>query len=150
MLLLVWNCHLPKDNIYELLSFTGYCVSFWRAFDDSHWLRSHSVLTGHIVCDLLNHQIKKVSIHVGHPMQEVVFGHIPTEKVQISLCICAVWSGPPLSANSHWILQMYERRAKVQMPGWYFVHAQDDLNPHILRMFEGTFFLDTAHVMSLK
>ena len=26
-----------------------------------------------------------------------------------------------------------------QMPGYYFAHAQDDLNPHILRMLEGTF-----------
>ena len=26
-----------------------------------------------------------------------------------------------------------------QRPGWYFAHVQDDLNLHILRMFEGTF-----------
>ena len=29
-----------------------------------------------------------------------------------------------------------------QRPGCYFAHAQDDLNLHILRMFEGTFSLD--------
>ena len=27
----------------------------------------------------------------------------------------------------------------------YFVYAQDDLNLHILRMFEDTFSLDVAH-----
>ena len=27
-------------------------------------------------------------------------------------------------------------------PGLYFAHGQDDLNPHILRMFEGTFSLN--------
>ena len=33
-----------------------------------------------------------------------------------------------------------------QRPGWYFAHAQDDLNLRILRMFEGTFSLDAAPV----
>ena len=27
------------------------------------------------------------------------------------------------------------------------MHAQDDLNPHILCMFEGTFSLDAAHLI---
>ena len=27
----------------------------------------------------------------------------------------------------------------VQMPGWYFVYGQDDLNLYILHLFEGTF-----------
>ena len=31
-------------------------------------------------------------------------------------------------------------------PRCYFVHAQDDLKQRILRMFEGTFSLDPAHV----
>ena len=33
-----------------------------------------------------------------------------------------------------------------QMPGWYFAHAQDDLNLPILHMFEDTFSLDIAHL----
>ena len=33
------------------------------------------------------------------------------------------------------------------MPGWDFGHVQDDVNPHILRMFRGTFLLDDAQVM---
>ena len=30
------------------------------------------------------------------------------------------------------------------MPGWDFAHVHDDLNPHIVRMLEGTFSLDAA------
>ena len=37
--------------------------------------------------------------------------------------------------------------SREQRPGWYFGHAQDDLNLHILRMFEDTFSLDSAEVM---
>ena len=39
---------------------------------------------------------------------------------------------------------MYEWRGKAQI---IIVHVQDDLNLHILRMFEGTFSLDTAQMM---
>ena len=69
-------------------------------------------------------------------MRKRVFGHMHTEKAQISLRIRAVWSGPLLSTNkSIGYYRIYEWRAK---PGWYFVHVQDDLNPRIFRMFEGT------------
>ena len=34
-------------------------------------------------------------------------------------------------------------------PG-YFAHAQDDLNLHIYRMFEGTFSLDAARTIYRK
>ena len=33
-----------------------------------------------------------------------------------------------------------------QRPGWYFEHAQDNLNLCILRMLEGTFLLDDVHM----
>ena len=35
------------------------------------------------------------------------------------------------------------------MPGWDFAHVQDDVNQHILRMFEGTLFfsLDAVHMV---
>ena len=37
-----------------------------------------------------------------------------------------------------------------QKPGWYFLHAQYDLNLRILRMLEGIFFsLDAAYLMML-
>ena len=33
------------------------------------------------------------------------------------------------------------------MSEWDFAHVQDDVNPHLLRMFEGTFIsLDAAHI----
>ena len=33
-----------------------------------------------------------------------------------------------------------------QSPAWYYTHTQDDLNLHILPMFEGTFSLNAAHI----
>ena len=33
------------------------------------------------------------------------------------------------------------------MPGWYVAHVQDDVNPHILRMLEGTFSLDVTQII---
>ena len=34
------------------------------------------------------------------------------------------------------------------MSGWDFTHVQDDVNPHILRILECIFPLDTAHMAS--
>ena len=34
-----------------------------------------------------------------------------------------------------------------QMPGWYFAHAQIDLNLLILRMIKGNVSLDAAHMI---
>ena len=33
-----------------------------------------------------------------------------------------------------------------QFPGWDLTHAEDDVNPHILRLLEGTFWLDVAQL----
>ena len=63
--------------------------------------------------------------------------------------------GPAQPAHPHSLIRatvllqnryyrMYEWRAKV----WYFAHAQDDVNLHILRMLEGTFLLDAAYIIS--
>ena len=35
------------------------------------------------------------------------------------------------------------------MPGWDFAHVQDDANPHIVHMLEGTFSLDEAHTQKI-
>ena len=32
------------------------------------------------------------------------------------------------------------------MPGLDFAHVQENVNPHILRMLQGTFSLDTTHM----
>ena len=69
---------------------------------------------------------------------ENVSGHMQTAKAQITQRICTIWSGPsPLTATK--IIEyyrMYEWRPE-QRPRWYFMHAQDDINLHMLRMFEG-------------
>ena len=44
-------------------------------------------------------------------------------------------------------LDTTEYMTEKQGPGLYFAHAQDDLNLRILRMFEGTFSLDTVHIL---
>ena len=41
-------------------------------------------------------------------------GHMLTAKAQISLCICAVWSGPSLSTENYWILQNVWTESKGQ------------------------------------
>ena len=67
-------------------------------------------------------------------LQKYVFGHMLTEKAQISLCIHAVWSGPSLSAAR--IIEyyrMYQWRAKswIRPCAWaswcesaHFAHTQ--------------------------
>ena len=32
------------------------------------------------------------------------------------------------------------------MPRWDFAHVQDDVNPHLLHMLEGTFSLDAVRI----
>ena len=66
-----------------------------------------------------------------------------TAKSLIRLRKCAVWSGPSLSTNrTIWFIECFNG---VQMPGWYLAHARDNLNLHILHIFEGTFLLDAVH-----
>ena len=85
------------------------------------------------------------SYYMECAMRKRVFGHIRAAKTLIRLRIRAVWSGPSLSASRLIAYyRMYEWRAK--RPGWYFVRAQDDQNLRSLRMFEGTFSLDEAHM----
>ena len=76
--------------------------------------------------------------------QRRVFGDMRTVKGQISLRICAVWSGLSLSLTESF--DATECINWKQLPGWYFVHVQDDLNLRILRMLEGTFSLGVAHL----
>ena len=78
---------------------------------------------------------------MGRAKRKRAFGHMQTAKAQISLHIRAIWSGISLSSE--------------RIGGYYssmesnFAHAQDDVNPHILRMFEGTFSLDSAHILAI-
>ena len=80
---------------------------------------------------------------MGHAVQKCVFKHMMTVKAKISLGILTVWSGPSLSANK---IIGYDRMYGEQRHRWFFGHTQDDLNLHILRMFEATFSFDAAHM----
>ena len=51
---------------------------------------------------------------MGDTMRKHVIGHVWTAKANISLRICAVWSGPSLSSNNHWILQNVCKKTKGQ------------------------------------
>ena len=82
----------------------------------------------------------KIIFCMGLAMQKRVFEHMRTVMAQISLRLRAVWSGPSVSTNR--ISGNIERMNGEQRLGSYFMHAQDDLNLRILRMFEGTFSLD--------
>ena len=85
--------------------------------------------------------------HLGRPMRKCVFGHMRTAKAQISLRICAVLSGPSMSATIIiGYYRMYEWKAKAQM---IFRAAQDDLNLRNLRMCKGIFLLDAANIYVL-
>ena len=84
------------------------------------------------------------SSYMDRAMQKRVFWHMRKTKAQVSLRIRAVWSGPLLSANG--IVRYYEMK-REQRP---FVRAQDDLNLCILRIFEGTFLLDTTNMVCHK
>ena len=77
-------------------------------------------------------------------MRKRVFGNGRAAKAQISLRIRAVWSGPSLSANRIvGYYRMYEWSAKARMT---IRLAHYDPNLCNLRMLEGTFSLDAAHI----
>ena len=125
----------------------GYFVSWMN------WDKCKSDLSGlwQILFDRVTfHFIFFVIFLDGPRNAKRVFGHMWTAKAQISLRIRAVWSGPSLSAYR--IIGYYrinEWRAKTRMT---LAHAQHDLNTcmHILRIFEGTFSLDTAQMIFCK
>ena len=84
-------------------------------------------------------------------MRKLAFGHMRTAKAQISLRTAIegqsqsarprILIGTSLFAKES--LHTIECVNGEQMPGWNFAQVQDDLNPHTLRMLEGTFSLDT-------
>ena len=78
---------------------------------------------------------------MGNAIRKCVFRHRWTTMAQISPRIRAVWSGLSLSADRTMeYYTMFQRKTEEsKMSGWDFAHAHDDVNPHILRMLEGTF-----------
>ena len=70
---------------------------------------------------------------LGHAIGKRMFWHFRTAKPQISLRIPTVWSGISLSANRITGCSKLCINGE-QMPEFDLAHAQDDVNPHILRM----------------
>ena len=61
--------------------------------------------------------------YIGLAMRKRVFGHMWKAKAHISLCICAVSSGPSMSTNR--ITGYYWKYELKQMPGWDIAHARE-------------------------
>ena len=76
------------------------------------------------------------------PCENVSSSILRAAKALIRLRICAVWSGPSLSANRKFGLQNFITKGMngEQRRGWDLAHAQDDVIWHILRMLQSTFF----------
>ena len=66
-----------------------------------------------------------------------------TAKFQMNLLIRPVRLGSSLSAESTDTTGCFNGEQKS---GSGFVHVQDDLNPHILRMLEGTFSIKKTYL----
>ena len=71
----------------------------------------------------------EVRLCMGHVMRKCILGHMPTAKVQLSLRICAVWSGPSLSANriiGHYRMNQWTANARMRLcacVGWIWICA---------------------------
>ena len=55
-----------------------------------------------------------------------------------------VWSGPSLSAAR--IIGYHRMHQWKAISWWFFAHAHDNVNPHILRKLENTFLIDVAQL----
>ena len=64
----------------------------------------------------------------------------PCEKVSLGICGHRRQGSDCLRRPQAESLDIIEIIDGEQMPGWDFAHVQEDVNPHILRMLEGTFF----------
>ena len=79
-------------------------------------------------------------------MRKHSIGHMRTANVLVSQLDASALSDQglrrPLTESSDITKYMNGE----QRPGWYFGHAQDDLKLRILRVFEGNFSLNAAHL----
>ena len=72
-----------------------------------------------LLCWSLSVKHRVLSWYMVLSMRKRAFGHMRTEKAQISLRIRAVWSGPSLSANRIiWYYRTYGWRANARMILW--------------------------------
>ena len=81
---------------------------------------THTKITLLIIKHLTILTLKFEQDHLGGTLQKHVFSHMWTAKVQISLRICTVWSGPSLCTyRIIGYYRMYEWRANAQ--GWIWI-----------------------------
>ena len=109
----------------------------------NQWLLQNVWMVNHWVCESLD----TTECMNGKSLNVWIIGYFRMYEWKIIECM------------NHWILQnvwmenhwLYESMATTecmngeQMP-WYFVHAQDDLNLHILHMLKVTFLPNLAHI----
>ena len=81
---------------------------------------THTKITLLIIKHLTILTLKFEQDHLGGTLRKHVFSHMWTAKVQISLCICTVWSGPSLCTyRIIGYYRIYEWRANAQ--GWIWI-----------------------------
>ena len=121
-----------------LISYSKFYKTFW------FFMRNISVNLYKTICSFLH--ISFIWHAPWENMSQV--GCMRIAKDQSSLRIHQSDQGLHCSLTD--LLNTTELMLNVeQKPGWYFAHAQDDLNPRIQRIFEGTFAFDAAHLFFL-
>ena len=74
----------------------------------------------------------------------------PSEKESSGIYMRTANGPPGYSLSANRIIGYYiECFIGEQMLGCDFVHVQDDVDPHILRMLKGTFSLGTTYFINL-
>ena len=92
--------------------------------------------------------------HILHLRKTVCFWAMPCENMSLGICrqprprsdCASAQSDQGLHCLQTKSLDTIECFSGEQMPTWNLVHAQNDLNLHILHMFKGTFSLDAAQL----
>ena len=119
-----------------LLQYLSLKILCFDNYENCYMYNNKKRNTNNIVWWHLSSALKKLHCKLGWAMRKLVLGLMRTSKVQISLCIRMVWSGP------YRIIGYYRMYLNgEQRPRWYFAIVQDDLKLHILWLLEGTFFI---------
>ena len=142
---------IKKNNVYPCKP-QFYCIKVGFKDLRGSKLYRHVFVMSRLTCNLVGNAVPRLIFKHIHPplLQSAyglrhakkktkrVFGHMRRAKAQISLRIHAVWSGLTES------LDTTECKNGKQRHGWYFAHAQDDLN-----LCEKTFSLGAPHIIQV-
>ena len=75
------------------------------------------------------------TINMGRAMRKRAIGNMRTAKAHISLRMRSLIRAFAVGTESSDSIECFNGE---QMPGWDFADVQNHMNPHILRMLEGT------------